>query len=114
MFFSKKALEFASDAAAANAKAALLYAQVLALQTTVDWMRVRVNQLEHERAVLVENYMGVKIQVPTIEPAPEAPRSVESLLGQSLDFNDVGDRAAAALGLGWNDNGECVKLSEIK
>ena len=40
-----------------------------ALHTTMDWMRLRLNQLEHERARLIENYMGVRISVPNIEPA---------------------------------------------
>lgn len=72
-----------------------------ALAATMDWLRVRVTQIEMERAQLMYNYMGVKIAVPQIERAPEVPQRVDAL----PDFNDVGDAEAARLGIGWNPDG---------
>ena len=75
--------------------------QVAALTATMDWLRVRVTQLEMERAQLMYNYMGIKVPTPVIERAPEVPQRVDAL----PDFNDVGDAEAARLGIGWNPDG---------
>ena len=48
-------------------KAATLSEQNKVLQVTLDWLRVRQTQIEHERAQLLFNYTGVKVNVPVIE-----------------------------------------------
>ena len=84
--------------------------QVATLTATLDWLRVRVSQLEIERAQLIYNYMGVKVPTPSIEmertPSPSA-----SALNTLPSFEDIGDEEAARLGIGWNEHGEIVPLN---
>lgn len=75
-----------------------------ALQTTLDWARVRLNQAEHERAQLLYNYTGVKVSTPTIEPVRKTP-SIHEVMSQLPSFEDIGDAEARKLGIGWNDDG---------
>lgn len=89
----------------ANTVAAELRTQNLQLKSTMDWMTLRLNQLEHERAQLIHNYMGVKISVPTIEPEPV---KLSDVLGETVSFEDMGDTEAAKNNVGWNEMGELV------
>jgi hypothetical protein len=79
----------------------------VALQTTLDWMRVRLTQLEYERAALIHNYMGVKLVIPEIEPAPNSVKASD-ILNQTLSFEDVGDEEATKQGITWDSQGELV------
>lgn len=88
-------------------EARVLSQQNLALHTTMDWMRMRVNQLEHERAMLIQNYMGVKIEVPTIRSKEDVTMVPPTLGGRSI-FDDMGDAAAKAEGVAWDDSGKVV------
>ena len=72
------------------------------LTITLDWMRHRVQQLEQERAHLLFQYVGIKIQVPTLV-APEP--SADEVLGGANLFNDVGDEVAKRLHIEWDDTG---------
>ena len=72
------------------------------LTITLDWMRHRVQQLEQERAHLLFQYMGIKVQVPTIV-APEP--SQDDVLGGANLFQDVGDEVAKRLHIEWDDTG---------
>lgn len=72
-----------------------------ALMTTLDWLRVRVTQLEMERAQLLFNYTGVRVPTPAITRAEEHPDPNIAL----PNFDDVGDEEAARLGIGWNPDG---------
>jgi hypothetical protein len=89
------------DTIKAQVEARVLSEQNRALQTTIDWLRVRVNQVEKERAQLLFNYTGVKIETPSIEAAPPSGHP----LNQVPHFNDVGDKEAARLGITWNPDG---------
>ncbi len=73
-------------------------------KVTVDWLMVRLTQLEHERAALIQRYMGVTIAVPSIEAAPVP--GTASQLPDSVSFEDMGDEAAKAAGIDWNEHGE--------
>lgn len=77
-----------------------------AMQTTQDWLRTRVTQLEKERAQLLFNYTGVKVPVPEIQPAYD--HLSEHKFNEMPSFNDVGDIEAARLGIEWNAGGEIV------
>ena len=82
-----------------------------AMQVTMDWMRVRVTQLEHERAVMLDHFMSIKVQVPEIisAPSPSADDFARQMQAYTQNlFNDVGDERAKALGLQWDDAGEVV------
>lgn len=82
-------------------EARVLNQQNTALMTTLDWLRVRVTQLEMERAQLLLNYTGVRIPTPVItRPAADA-----NPMNQLPNFNDIGDDEAAKLGIGWNPDG---------
>ena len=88
----------------AQGEARALAEQNRAHQVTQDWFRVRITQLEQERAQLLFNYTGVKVSTPSIiERAPESDvaRALQAVQG----FQDIGDAEARRLGLGWNDDG---------
>lgn len=73
-----------------------------ALETTLDWLRVRLTQLEGERAVLISNYMGISIPTPSIV---KAPKPEESPYHSVPHFHDVGDAEAARMGISWAEDG---------
>lgn len=75
-----------------------------AMQATIDWMRVRISQLEMERAQMLYNYTGVKVATPSIEVVPQM--STREMLASVPNFDDVGDVRALKLGVGWNEHGE--------
>ena len=91
------------DNVKAQTEARVLSEQNRALQVSLDWLRVRVTQLEIERAQMLYNYTGVKVPVPSIERAPES--DVARALQAVPSFEDLGDAEAAKLGLGWNPDG---------
>lgn len=70
------------------------------LNAHMDWMRVRLTQLEFERAQLLKKYMNIDVPVPSFDAPAEHPDP-----NQTIDFNDIGDAAAEALGIGWNPDG---------
>ena len=116
MFISKNQFEdtrqhiedLRCDAAILRQEAKVLSEQNRFLQTTLDWMRVRLTQIEHERAQMLYNFTGVKVQVPSIEretPAAPRPGSVSDILAAVHHFGDVGDAEALKLGVDWNADG---------
>lgn len=113
MFIDRKFfMELIAERAAAASEARTLAEQNKALQTSIDWFRVRISQLEMERAQMFYNYTGVKIPVPQIERAPDVD-SVAEKLNRVPSFEDLGDKEAARLGVGWDENGE-LKFAETK
>ncbi len=103
--------------------------------STIEWLRVHVNRLEAERAILTRERLHVELPSPTLEreaPPPPRPRedaatgpqiaglSVEALaerlsaddlpvaqlLGSSLE--DVGDATARALGITHDQDGHVI------
>lgn len=93
----------------ANGAAEVLERQVASQKTSMEWMVLRLTQLEHERAQLLYRYMDIKITVPTIElDVPITPES--SAIGSDLpSFNDVGDAEAKRLGLDWDAEGRVTQ-----
>lgn len=90
----------------ATAEARTLAAQNDKLTITMDWMRMRLEQVERERAHLLKTYMGVAATVPEfVKPEP----SQEDVIGGANVFNDIGDDQAKALGVGWNGDGSVTK-----
>lgn len=55
------------DAATAKARAEEQARQIAAQQTTIEWMAIRISQVEKERAQLLFNYTGVKVEVPEVQ-----------------------------------------------
>jgi hypothetical protein len=74
------------------------------METSLDWLRVRVSQMEHERAIMLSKYMGIDVPVQVIERAKPAPKEDSPYHGVP-HFNDVGDAEAKKLGIAWNLDG---------
>lgn len=91
---------------AAEAVRAQLDRHNTALEASLDWMRVRLTQLEHERAQLIYQLLGIKVPVPEIAQAPKPSRTgFDSPLNETISFEDVGDEVAAKLGISHNADG---------
>jgi len=75
------------------------------LQVNLDWLRTRVNQLEHERAQLLFNYTGVKVAVPEIQRTVETPVHP---LTELPSFADIGDAEAKRQGIEWDAEGHVI------
>lgn len=109
MFVDRKTYEdLRLDAEKCRVEARVLSEQNRILQTTLDWFRVRMTQVEQERAQLLFNFTGVKVAVPTIEhEMPPGPHrgNVSDILAAVNHFGDVGDKEAAALGVDWSPDG---------
>jgi predicted nuclease with TOPRIM domain len=69
--------------------------QLASSQNHFDWLRIRVNTLEVERAQLIEKAYGLKIPVPEIVRQPVFPANPI----ESFSFDDMGDEEAKKLGL---------------
>ncbi len=82
--------------------------QAIATKTTMDWLMVRLTQLEHERAQLIFNYMGVKITVPEILPSAQVEQGSE-LLNDIPSFSDIGDDEAKRQGFDWDSEGRVTQ-----
>ena len=108
MFISRAMFDTLQTSATTSAtEARVLSEQLRAWQTTMDWMRVRLNQIEAERAQLLFNFLGVKILTPTIAPAHEvAPQP--DMLGATIHYGDIGDEEAAKQGISWAPDGTVV------
>ncbi len=72
------------------------------LVAQVDWMRVRMTELSIERAQMLSKYMGLNVPVPTFEDQTATPGFDPN---QTIDFADMGDAAAAKMGIDWNTDG---------
>lgn len=70
------------------------------LNAHIEWMRVRLTQLEFERAQLLKKYMNIDVPSPSFEQPDNQPD-----MNQVIGFDDVGDKIAAELGLTWNQDG---------
>jgi hypothetical protein len=87
-------------------------ANISALNTTVDWFRVRITQLEHERALMLQNYMGITVPHMSIERAPKAGAARPSY-DPVPHFDDVGDDEAKRIGVDWNPETGEINYNEI-
>jgi len=70
------------------------------LTAHVAWMQVRLTELSMERAMMLKRYLNIDVPVPSFEQVDNHPD-----MNQTIDFNDIGDKAAAALGLDWDADG---------
>jgi hypothetical protein len=73
---------------------------------------LRLTQSENERAQLIHNYTGVKITIPSIEPAPN-PISMSDILNSTTNFEDVGDDEAKKQGLDWDATGALTRNGKL-
>lgn len=86
------------ELAAVRAERDALKLQLATANNHFDWLRLKVNALEVERAQLLDKAYGVKALVPEI--TRQEPVSLEKVLSQfnSAIFDDVGDEKAKELG----------------
>lgn len=99
------------DNAKLREESRVLNDRVTAQQAALEWFMIRVTQLEKERAALVHNYMGVKLETPDFRPrvvAQNLPENIPDTIG-SMSFADIGDEAAKRLGLGWDESGAVTR-----
>ena len=103
MWISRAAFEtLSAERIKATEEARVLAHQNAAQQITMDWLRVRNEQVERERAQLLWQYVGIKTQIPIAVAAPKSP---DDVLSGGNAFEDIGDAAAAAAGIDWNLDG---------
>jgi predicted nuclease with TOPRIM domain len=85
------------ELAAVRAERDLIKLQLAISQNQFDWLRLRVNTLEVERAQLLEKAYGIKTLVPEIaRQMPNIQRTLETM--STALFEDVGDEEARKLG----------------
>ena len=81
------------DLAAIRVERDGLKSQLATTQANLEWMRVRVNALEFERAQLLEKAYGVKVPVPEVVRSQATPLPFSSAI-----FEDMGEHTAKELG----------------
>lgn len=113
MWLSQTAwLKEREDAIAMRAERDMAVQQLKQQETTLAWFMHRLTQIEQERAKLIFNYTGVRVEAPTYEqPDPEkdgASMIQKNPLNALPSFEDVGDEEAARLGIDWNSEGEVI------
>lgn len=95
--------------------------QLAIAQNNFEWARERMNQVEQERGILFMRTLNVDLPVPNVArspevmptshhgtglPMPDNPRGIMDQFG--VNFEDVGDDAAAQLGIEHDDHGAVV------
>ena len=97
-------MKLVEQAATARGELASLQARFAAQDAMVDWFRIRLTQLEKERAQMILKYTGVAIETPVFAKEPEQ-TPLDQVLGEVSTFDDVGDEIAAKMGIGWKQDG---------
>lgn len=110
MWIDRKEYEVVRMRAAQDNAICLQQAQQIAtLTASLQWLQVRVTQLEKERAQLIGHYMGIKVEVPEITVERRDQRGAEALSDAAASFfQDMGDQEAAKQGVSWDENGNLV------
>lgn len=94
------------DLVKARAEAQAVTNASRSLETSLDWLRVRVTQLEKERAAMIHTFYGVKIPVPEIAKAPDPFENHP--FNETLSFAGMTDAEALAAGVKHDDQGALV------
>ncbi len=106
MFLSKKTYEdLRLEWIKCREEAAILDRVNRQQQTTLDWLMLRVTQLEKERAALLFKMSGVVIETPVISREPVSPIPQNVPVDALPIFDDMGNDAAKKLGIGWKPDG---------
>lgn len=83
--------------ATAEGRADELHSALIVAQNNFEWARVRLNQVEAERALLIGHFLKVPIVPMTLGREFESGAAMPSLGGVS--FDDIGDDAARREGV---------------
>lgn len=87
------------DLAGIRAENQLLKNELQSAKINGDWLRIKVNQLELQNAALLQKAYNIQIPVPEIVRTPNPAFGPNSGTPFNFSFDDMGDKAAAALGL---------------
>lgn len=105
MFISRNAYDdLRLREAEARSRAEQQASELAALRTTLDWFRLRINQIEVERAQLLLTYTGVKVPVPQVQET-QTTQSPADILAKLPHFFDMGDVLARQMHIGHNADG---------
>jgi chromosome segregation ATPase len=85
--------ELRAELAAVRAERDVYEHQLTVTQSSFDWLKMRINQLEVERAELIKKAYGIS------SPVPEIVRTPPELTMENFSFDDVGNDKARELGL---------------
>ena len=89
------------EVAALRVERDALRTELISVKSNWEWSRVKINQLEYERAALLEKAYNIKL------PVPEIARTASNYDLESFSqfaFEDLGDETAKKLGLPTYDN----------
>lgn len=84
------------ELSAARAERDILKNQLTAANVNVDWLRMKVNSLELERAGLIEKAYAIKL--PSVPELQRVSTPVDPQMFNPDTFTDIGDDVAKALG----------------
>jgi hypothetical protein len=112
----RRCRELAQQLAISEARRELLERELAVAHNHFEWARVRLNQVEAERAQLLSGLTKVEFTEPMIRLTPppvsafhptgdDRPAGVGEPLGDGNLFEDVGDEEAHRLGLVHEDDG---------
>jgi len=85
-----------ADLAVARAERDLLKNELISTKISADWLRVKVNSLELEKAGLMEKAFQIRLPVPEIQRESSM---INSPFNNMSPFEDMGDAMAEKLGL---------------
>ncbi len=85
-----QASNWQADYAHANGALQRTLVEMARLKADLDWFKLRLNQVEQERAQLIHSAIGVKISVPEFVPAYDPEKAFNAL----PDLSSVGGDAA--------------------
>lgn len=94
-----------SKRAVAEGEARTLAEQNKVLQANMDWMRLRISQVEKINAQFLYNISGVKIPVPEVQNAMTQAMGENHPFNKLPSFEDVGDQQASEMGIKVNRDG---------
>ncbi len=107
MFLSRKIYDDLTVARIRAEESARAYQETnKGLQVTLDWLRVRVTQMEKERAAIIHAAYGVKIPVPEIAKAIDPFENHP--FNETLSFAGLSDQEAEAQGISHDAEGHVV------
>lgn len=75
------------------------------LQTNMDWMRMRMTQLEKQNAQYIYQIAGVKVPTPEFVPAINLADAASTMSELADVFEDMSDERASKLGISLTPDG---------
>lgn len=103
------------DNAKLREESRILNQQNQSLHAGLEWFMVRTTVLEKNNALLINNYMGIKLETPDYRSTPmqvaaPVPTNIPLTLGMPNNmFADMGDAEAKRNGVGWDPAGNVTQ-----